>query len=240
MNPFSFLLFLCVCINTSFVFGQSNWYLQANVTLFSVNNYDYTNSDIFTGKENGFKPNFGHPQLIVGYHLSQRSAIESGIIYRINMFNFEGNVKNTNNLISLDLPNSIGVPLRYRYSFNEFILLKKRTQLSLSVGLVSLFQSNVNEMNSLGRVTYQPYTITYIPSMTRKNVFIGELGLLIDRQLSDMFSLSVGYNYWMGVNDYSRIDLTFKNNLNNVGTNGSITHSGTNHSLSIGLKYNFE
>ncbi|MBC7407345.1 MAG: hypothetical protein H7339_03060 [Arcicella sp.] len=58
-------------------------------------------------------------------------------------------------------------------------------------------------------------------------------------KISDNSSFSFDYNYWIGNQAYAVIDLTFKNNLNNTTSTGSITHAGTSNNLSIGLKYTF-
>ena len=74
------------------------------------------------------------------------------------MFNFEGNFKyGLNNLISLDLANSIGIPMKYRYYFNEFSFSNK-FRFSVNGGFLMLFQSKVNEINQLGEVDNGPYT----------------------------------------------------------------------------------
>lgn len=239
MRAFSFLFLSYFLLNSFRIFSQKEFYVQGNVSFLSINKYGFNNSDILTGKENAFKPTFGNPQLIFGYRLSIKSAIETGIIYRINTFNFEGNFKDgINNLISLDLANSIGIPMKYRYYFNEFSFSNK-FRFSVDGGFLMLFQSKVNEINQLGEVYNGLYKISNKPYTIQKSVFIGELGFEVEKRISDHFNLSLDYNYWLGDKAYAVIDLTFKNNVNNTTSTGSITHSGTSHNLSIGLKYTF-
>lgn len=238
MKAFSFLFCSYFFLNSFKVFSQNEFYAQANVSFLAFNKYGFNNSDILTGKENAFKPTFGNPQIIFGYKLSNKSAIEIGVIYRINTFNFEGNIVNTNSLISLDIPNSIGLAIRYRYYLNEF-LLNNKYRFSLNGGIISLFQNDVNIINKLGQIESQSFSTTYKPYAIQKNVFIGELGFEVEKRISDHFNLSFDYNYWLGDKAYAIIDLTFKNKANSTISEGSITHSGTSHNLSIGLKYTF-
>lgn len=237
MKVFSLLLFFIVLFHIN-LYGQKDSYLQVNGSFFSVNKYEFNNSDILTGKENTFKPNFGHPQLILGYRYTEKSAFETGIFYRINMFNFESNNSIGNNLISIDLPNSIGVPLRYRYYFNDFNSNHKY-RFSMNAGLITLFQQKVNEKNSLGQTDFSLYQITYIPSTIKTIVLLGEIGISVEKHLSDNISLTLNYNFWIGTNDYVSIDLSFKNKVNNSLSTGYITHNGTNHNLSVGIRYTF-
>jgi hypothetical protein len=238
MKAFSFLFIIIFFLNSFIAFSQKEFYVQANVNFFTINKYGFNNSDILTGKGNAFEPTFGNPQLIFGYKLSDKSAVEIGVIYRINTFNFESNSVNTGSLISLDIANSIGVPIRYRYYLNEF-LSSNKFRFSLNGGVITLFQNDVNIINQSGQRDVQSFSATYKPYTTQKSVFIGELGFEVEKRISGHFNLSFDYNYWLGEKAYAVIDLTFKNNVNNTISTGSITHSGTSHNLSIGLKYTF-
>lgn len=238
MKAFSFSIFVFVIIFNTSVKSQNRLYLQGNGVFFSINKYNFDNSEIFTGKENAFKPTFGHPQILAGYKFTLKSAFEIGVIYRINTFNFEGNVKNANNALSIDLSNSIGIPIRYRYHLNDFSG-KNNFRFSLNAGFVTLFQSEINKISQTGKIDYLPYSITYSPYNFKKISFVGELGLAIEKKISDKLSFSFDYNYWLGFQEYAKIDLIFKNTTNGSITNGSVLHSGTSHNLSIGLRYTF-
>jgi hypothetical protein len=128
--------------------------------------------------------------------------------------------------------------LGYRYYFNDFSS-NNNFRFSVNGGFLMLFQSKVNEINQLGEVGNGFYTITNKPYTIQKSVFIGELGFEVEKRISHHFNLSFDYNYWFGEKAYAVIDLTFKNNVSQTTSTGSITHSGTSHNLSIGLKYTF-
>lgn len=233
-----YLLVAITVLNVTTIFGQ-HLYLKGQMGILTFNSYTYQNTVFFSDKNNRSIPILGSPQLLLGFQYSDKNAFELGVLYKVNTMSFEVNQNGLgNNVLTINLPNSWGIPIKYRRTLvSEY---KKKYDFTASIGGVVLFQNEVNTPKSLWKISTPPYTVNGVPTNIKGVTFIVDAGIGITKKISDNLSLCIDYNYWLGTSDYAQLSLKLENQNNVKLDQGNIVFNGTSHNFSLGLKYEFD
>jgi hypothetical protein len=216
--------------------AQSSIYLKVDFSG-NWNQLSFNRVDKYFPENNYTVLSGGNPHLSVGYILTPHSAVETGIMYRIN----DLNIRQTPVTLYGLQPDMWIVPSYYVYTLNPAYGSKKpAVSLSFKAGIAALFQTSVRqgsrlsklELNTPTQPTFRPYTVQPV-------AFLPMLGISLEAHLWRGFKNYIEYQHWQGFGDTNRFDVTITDRSGRVLQQGYLGQNGTMTSIFFGGKYEF-